>query len=121
GRAGGVVLRMDDFTVVERRGGVFETTFPYVPGLLTFREAPALLRVFAKVKSEPDVVVIDGHGFSHPRRCGLACHIGLWLNRPCLGCAKSRLIGTFKRLGATAGSRSFLVDRDEMIGAVVRT
>jgi deoxyribonuclease V len=118
---GVVVLRMADLSVVEQRRVVCETTFPYVPGLLSFRETPALLKAFALVESEPDVVVLDGHGYAHPRRFGFACHVGLWLNRPCLGCAKSRLIGTFKRLGTKAESRAALVDHDEIIGAVVRT
>jgi deoxyribonuclease V len=119
--AGVVVLRMSDLKVVERCGATFETRFPYVPGLLSFREAPALLKVFAMVESEPDVVVLDGHGFAHPRRFGLACHVGMWLNRPCLGCAKSRLTGTFKRLGVNAGARTKLTDEDEVIGTVLRT
>jgi deoxyribonuclease V len=119
--AGVVVLRMADLTVVERRGATFETRFPYVPGLLSFREAPALLKVFAMVQSEPDVVVLDGHGFAHPRRFGLACHVGLWLNRPCLGCAKSVLTGTSKRLGVKEESRTTLTDKGDIIGAVVRT
>jgi deoxyribonuclease V len=119
--AGVVVLRMADLTVIERRGVEFKTRFPYVPGLLSFRETPALLKAFALVESEPDVVVCDGHGFAHPRRFGLACHVGLWLNRPCLGCAKSRLTGTFKRLGIKALSRTPLIDKDEIIGTVFRT
>src|SRR6516165_7875798 len=77
--AGVVVLRMADLTIVERREAIRETTFPYVPGLLSFREAPALLDALAQVESAPDAVVLDGHGFAHPRRFGLACHIGLWL------------------------------------------
>ena len=119
--AGVVVLRMTDLAVIERRGVEFITQFPYVPGLLSFRETPALLKAFALVESEPDVVVLDGHGMAHPRRFGFACHIGLWLNRPCIGCAKSKLTGTFKRLGQKAESRTPLVDKDEIIGAVVRT
>jgi len=119
--AGVVVLRMADLTVVERRSVVFETRFPYIPGLLSFRETPALLEVLAQVESEPDVVMLDGHGFAHPRRFGFACHVGLWLNRPCLGCAKSRLVGSFKLPGLRAGSRVPLVDRGEVIGRVVRT
>jgi deoxyribonuclease V len=119
--AGVVVLRMADLTVVEHQGTTFETRFPYVPGLLSFREAPALLKVFAMLESEPDVVVCDGHGYAHPRRFGLACHVGLWLNRPCLGCAKSRLTGTFKRLGQKAEARTPLTDAEEIIGSVVRT
>src|SRR5947209_7570346 len=101
--AGVVVLRMEDMTVVEKQGVVAEATFPYVPGLLSFREAPAVLEAFAKVESEPDVVMLDGQGIAHPRRLGLACHIGLWLDRPCFGCAKSRLTGTYKDLDRPAG------------------
>jgi deoxyribonuclease V len=119
--AGVVVLRLPDLSIVEEQRAILETEFPYIPGLLSFREAPALLAAFAKVESEPGVVMLDGHGFSHPRRFGLACHIGLWLDRPCLGCAKSRLIGTFGRLGRKVGARAALVDREEVIGAVVRT
>jgi deoxyribonuclease V len=119
--AGVVVLRLPELTVVEKVEAVWESAFPYVPGLLSFREAPALLAAFANVESDPDVVMLDGHGYSHPRRFGLACHIGLWLNRPCLGCAKSRLIGTFGRLGKKVGARAALVDREEIVGAVVRT
>jgi deoxyribonuclease V len=89
--------------------------------LLSFRETPALLKAFALVESEPDVVVLDGHGTAHPRRFGFACHVGLWLNRPCIGCAKSRLTGTFKRLGQKAESRTPLTDDSEIIGSVVRT
>jgi len=119
--AGVVVLRMKDLAIVERRGAVRKANFPYVPGLLSFREAPALLDALALVESEPDVVFLDGHGFAHPRRFGLACHVGLWLNRPCLGCAKSLLTGTFGRLGKRGGSRARLVDEGEILGSVVRT
>jgi deoxyribonuclease V len=116
-----VVLRMSDLQVVEDQGAVRETTFPYVPGLLSFREAPVLLEAFAKVQAEPDVVVLDGQGLAHPRRLGLACHLGLWLERPCLGCAKSRLVGRFKEPGPIPGAVSPLLDGDEVVGQVVRT
>ena len=89
--AGVVVLRTSDWTVVEKQGAVGESTFPYIPGLLSFREAPILLEAFAKLESEPDVFMFDGQGTAHPRRFGLACHMGLWLDRPSLGCAKSLL------------------------------
>jgi deoxyribonuclease V len=119
--AGVVVLRMPDLTLIEEQGAVRRTSFPYVPGLLSFREAPVLLDAFAKVKSAPDVVMLDGQGIAHPRRLGLACHIGLWLDRPCLGCAKSLLIGKFNEPGLKAGSVSPLEDHGEVIGHVVRT
>src|SRR5262249_42708067 len=92
--AGVVVL--GDGNVIETQGLVAEATFPYRTGLLSFREGPALLQVFARVQSEPDLILIDGAGYAHPRRFGLACHIGLWLDRPCIGCAKTRLIGEFQ-------------------------
>ena len=119
--AGVVVLRMDDLTVVEQQGVVREVSFPYVPGLLSFRETPVLLEAFAKIESEPDAVILDGHGFSHPRRFGFACHLGLWLDRPAVGCAKTRLIGTYKDPGRKAGSVAPLKDKDDVIGQVVRT
>lgn len=119
--AGVVVLRLPECTVVERQGAVCETSFPYVPGLLSFREAPALLKALARVESEPDAVMLDGQGTAHPRRFGLACHVGLWLDRPCLGCAKSRLTGMFHDLGRQAGDQAPLLAGDEVLGMVVRT
>jgi deoxyribonuclease V len=119
--AGVVVLRTDDFRVVERRAAVAESTFPYVPGLLSFREAPVLLRALELVESEPDAVLCDGQGIAHPRRLGLASHVGLWLDRPCLGCAKSKLTGRYTEPGPHAGDRSPLTDRGVRIGSVVRT
>jgi deoxyribonuclease V len=119
--AGVVVLRTADLTIVEQRGAVRETSFPYVPGLLSFREAPALLEAFAQVEAEPDAVMLDGQGLAHPRRLGLACHIGLCLDRPCLGCAKSRLIGQYREPERGAGSLTELRDREEVVGYVVRT
>lgn len=97
-------------------------SFPYIPGLLSFREAPALLRAFLKLKQEPDVIFIDGHGLSHPRSAGVACHIGLSLDRPVIGCAKSVLVGTYKDPAPSRGSVSHLCDREgRVIGAAVRT
>jgi len=119
--AGVVVLNMEDLTVIETQGVMRETAFPYIPGLLSFRETPPLLEAFANLKCEPDLVMIDGHGYSHPRRCGYASHVGLWLDRPCIGCAKTRLIGTYEEPGRKAGCVSPLQDHDEVIGQVVRT
>jgi deoxyribonuclease V len=119
--AGVVVLRAPDWAVVERKGAVRESPFPYIPGLLSFREAPALLDAFAKVESEADVVMFDGQGIAHPRRLGIAAHIGLWLDRPSIGCAKSRLCGHYQEPGPQAGSVAALVDHGEVIGEVVRT
>jgi deoxyribonuclease V len=119
--AGVVVVRLKDGEVIERSGVITKTAFPYIPGLLSFREAPAALQAFAKLKHRPDAVLLDGQGFAHPRRIGLASHIGIWLNLPCVGCAKSRLIGEFKAPKREAGSWSDLIDKGEVIGRVVRT
>ncbi len=118
--AGVVVLRADDLSVVERKGAVGEAEFPYVPGFLSFREAPILLQAFAKLEHTPDVVMCDGQGLAHPRRLGIACHLGLWLNVPTLGCGKTRLVGRFKEPEREAGSSTPLEDRGELIGRVVR-
>jgi deoxyribonuclease V len=119
--AGVVVIRTDDLSIVERRGAVLDSPFPYIPGLLSFREAPALLEAFARVQSNPEAVMVDGQGIAHPRRLGIASHVGLWLDLPCIGCAKSLLTGRYKEPAREAGSTSPLRDRDEVIGQVVRT
>jgi deoxyribonuclease V len=119
--AGVVVWRVADGKVIERQSAVTETHFPYIPGLLSFREAPALLAAFARVESEPDVVMIDGQGIAHPRRMGIASHIGLWLDRPTVGCAKSKLYGRYEEPAPEAGSTSPLLAGKQEIGEVVRT
>ena len=119
--AGVVVLRAGDFSVVERRAAVAQVDFPYTPGLLSFREAPVLLAALAKVEHTPDVVVCDGQGIAHPRRLGLASHVGLFLDRPCVGCAKSKLTGKYEEPGPEPGSRSPLLYRGQVIGSAVRT
>lgn len=116
-----VVLRADTGAVVERVGVSREVTFPYVPGLLSFREAPPLLDAFARLATVPDVVLCDGQGIAHPRRLGIACHLGLWLDLPTIGCAKSRLCGRFDPVGPRRGDRSPLHDRGDVVGSVVRT
>lgn len=116
-----VVLRLPDFELVETAADFQKVTFPYIPGLLSFREAPACLAAVEKLKSRPDVFIIDGQGIAHPRRLGLAAHLGLFFDRPTIGCAKSRLIGTFKDPPAQKGSYSLLKDDNDVIGAAVRT
>ncbi|HNS19756.1 MAG TPA: endonuclease V [Sedimentisphaerales bacterium] len=98
-----------------------ETRFPYIPGLLSFREAPVCLEAVGKLSREPDLYVIDGQGVAHPRRLGLAAHLGLFFDKPTVGCAKSRLIGTFDEPSEEKGAWSPLRDGEEVIGAVVRT
>lgn len=95
--------------------------FPYVPGLLSFRECPAILAAFEKLTIRPDLVMVDGAGIAHPRRLGIAAHLGLLLDKPTIGCAKSRLIGTHDEPHERAGCYTDLWDKEELIGAVLRT
>lgn len=96
-------------------------TFPYVPGLLSFRECPAVLAAFKKLRQRPDACIMDGHGRAHPRRLGYASHAGMWLGLPTIGCAKSRFCGEYKEPAARIGSTRQLMDKTEVIGRVVRT
>ncbi|WP_435017148.1 deoxyribonuclease V [Tundrisphaera sp. TA3] len=116
-----VVVDYANFDLVERVGLAAPARFPYVPGLLSFREAPALLEAFGRLKARPDAVLCDGQGIAHPRRLGIASHLGLWLDLPTVGCAKSLLCGTFEEPGEERGDRSPLVHRGEVIGTVLRT
>jgi deoxyribonuclease V len=116
-----VVLRASDWSIVEKQEVICGAPFPYIPGLLSFREAPALLQAFAKLKTKPDVVMIDGQGIAHPRRMGIASHVGLFLDIPTVGCAKSRLIGVYKEPGRRRGSLAPLRDKEDVIGSIVRT
>jgi deoxyribonuclease V len=95
--------------------------FPYVPGLLAFRELPALLEAYGELEEEPDLLLVDGHGLAHPRRCGIACHLGLELDRPAIGCGKTLLVGEHRAPGWRRGGRARLVHRGEVVGACVRT
>jgi deoxyribonuclease V len=95
--------------------------FPYIPGLLSFREAPAILAAFEKLIHPPDLLIIDGHGIAHPRRFGIACHIGLLLDVPTIGCAKTMLVGEYDEPGPEQGAFSYLKEQGEIIGAVLRT
>jgi deoxyribonuclease V len=121
--AGLVVLRLPTLEVVEEVGVVSETRFPYVPGLLSFRETPSVLEAWAKLKTEPDAVMFDGQGIAHPRRVGIASHVGLLINRPTFGCAKSVLVGKYEEPDAERGSWTPLVDpkNNETVGAALRT
>jgi deoxyribonuclease V len=119
GRAGQPVSF--EFEFIETVSATQETEFPYIPGLLSFREAPACLEAVQKLTAQPEVFMVDGQGVAHPRRLGLASHLGLFLDKPTVGCAKSRLIGTFAEPGREKGAYSPLRDRGEVIGAVVRT
>ena len=120
--AGVVVMSFPELRVVEEKGLELALSFPYIPGLLSFRESPVLLKVFENLKHEPDLVLIDGQGLAHPRRFGIACHLGLLLDKPTIGCAKSRLFGQYKDPLSERGSFSHLHDDDgNVVGAVLRT
>ena len=120
-RAAVVVVTFPGFLVVEIATAERPTPFPYVPGLLSFREGPVLEEAFGRLKAEPDAFLFDGMGTAHPRRIGIASHIGLWLERPTIGVGKTRLVGTNAPLNEEKGAHVPLIDRGEIIGAVVRT
>jgi deoxyribonuclease V len=116
-----VVLKYPELELVEAKVVTDRIGFPYVPGLLSFREAPLTLAACESLTVTPDLIMVDGQGIAHPRRMGLASHLGLFLDTPTIGCAKSRLCGHHEVPGAEAGNYAELVDGGEVIGAVLRT
>ena len=116
-----VVLSFPELSVVEVRGFEAPLTFPYVPGLLAFREIPPLVGALEEVRSEVDAVIFDAQGIAHQRGLGLASHLGLFLDVPSVGCAKSRLVGVHEEPGVEKGSATDLVYRGKVVGKVVRT
>ncbi|HSC48099.1 MAG TPA: deoxyribonuclease V [Gammaproteobacteria bacterium] len=120
-RAAAVVLDFPNLDLLDYAIAERPTDFPYVPGLLSFREVPALLLALGKLRHAPDLLLCDGQGYAHPRRFGLACHLGVATGLPSIGVAKSRLIGRPREPGYRSGSRAPLKDGDEVIGAVLRT
>lgn len=116
-----VAMQFPALEIIEAAYGSAPVTFPYVPGLLTFREAPAILDAFDRLAIKPDVVLFDGQGIAHPRRFGLASHLGVLLDRPSIGVAKSRLTGKYQEPKNEFGAWSPLVDRGEVVGAAVRS
>ena len=121
-RAAVVLLSYPELEMLERHVYEEPLRMPYIPGLLSFREAPCVLGAFARLRRQPDVVMVDGQGIAHPRRLGIASHLGLWLDVPTIGCAKSILVGhQVGDLSEEMGSWVPLLDRGETIGAAVRT
>ncbi len=116
-----VVLNYPELRVVETKIAQGKLDFPYVPGLLSFRESPLTLAACQRLTVTPDLVLVDGQGIAHPRRLGLASHLGLFLNTPTIGCAKSLLCGKHEMPGEESGSHTEIVDRGETIGAALRT
>jgi deoxyribonuclease V len=116
-----VVLSFPDLTIVETVTARQPTPFAYIPGLLSFREGPVLVEAFERLQSTPDVLIFDGMGRAHPRRIGIAAHMGLWIERPTIGCGKTHLIGRYEEPPLQRGSYSQLTDRGETLGVVLRT
>lgn len=119
--AGAVVMAYPDLEVVDQAWVAGTARFPYIPGLLSFRELPLLLQVLRRIRIHPHIILCDGQGIAHPRRMGLASHLGLLTETPTIGCAKTRLVGTFHEVGYHRGAYSFLRCKGETLGAVLRT
>ena len=120
-RAAAVILNYPELKVTEIETAEDKINFPYIPGLLSFRESPLVLTACQKLSTDPDLILIDGQGIAHPRRFGIASHIGLLLNIPTIGCAKSRLCGTHTPVLAEAGAYAEVTDNGEVIGVALRT
>lgn len=116
-----VVLDSETMEIIERASSSGMTDFPYIPGLLTFREGPILLEAFRKLSFSPDIIIFDGQGIAHPRGIGLASHMGLFLDTPSIGCAKTRLVGSYDEPGNDPGAYSPLFYQEKVTGAVLRT
>lgn len=116
-----VVVTFPELAPVETVTASQPTPFPYIPGLLSFREGPVLEEAFGKLETEPDVFIFDGMGRAHPRRIGIATHMGLWLNKPTIGCGKTLLIGKYVEPGSEKGAFTDLIDKGERIGVTLRT
>lgn len=119
--AGVVVYRFPGLEELERCSARRRLRFPYVPGLLSFRESPVLLAAFARLRTEPDLILIDGHGRAHPRLFGIACHMGLLLEKPTIGCAKSLLVGEHENPQPQSGATAPLFFKGRRVGVVLRT
>ena len=116
-----IIFSFPELIPVERAWATDRLKFPYIPGLLSFRESPVLLQAFEKIRTEPDVIFIDGHGIAHPRGLGIASHLGLLLDKPTVGCAKSRLVGTYEEPAGARGQWSPLLHEGQTVGAALRT
>jgi deoxyribonuclease V len=116
-----VVFSLEDLKIIEEVTTVQPERFPYFPGLLSFREGPSIMEALSRLKTIPDILMVDGQGIAHPRRFGLASHIGLLTGIPAIGCAKTRLIGDYQEPHRTRGSTADLTAEGDIIGAVVRT
>lgn len=119
--AAAVVLDYRNLELIDEATASLPLTFPYIPGLLSFREAPAILNALARLKKLPDVLIVDGHGYAHPRRFGIACHLGVLLDLPTIGLAKSILVGKIGHLDEVEGSRAEIIEEEQVLGLALRT
>ncbi|MCB7128400.1 MAG: deoxyribonuclease V [Candidatus Brocadiales bacterium] len=119
--AGVIIMDFRSMDIIEEATAAAEATFPYIPGLLSFREAPVLLKAFSAIERTPDVILFDGQGIAHPRGVGLASHMGLVLDKPSIGCAKKLLIGEHKPVRDKVGAFSYIIHKRRRIGAALRT
>ena len=120
-QAAAAVMSYPGLEVIEMVRARQRTAYPYIPGLLSFREGPVLEEVFRRLSAEPDVFIFDGMGQIHPRRMGIAAHLGLWLGRPTVGCGKTHFIGDYEEPAKERGSSAVLTYRGERLGVVLRT
>lgn len=120
-RAVVVVLKFPELELIEKAEALMPVQFPYVPGLLSFREIPVAVKALEKLQTAPDLILCDGQGIAHPRRFGIACHLGLITDLPTIGVAKSILVGKFETLGETRGSTAELIHKKEKVGVALRT
>lgn len=116
-----VILDADTLEVIETVIAEDKAQFPYIPGLFSFRELPSLIKAFAKLNHTPDLIVCDGQGYAHPRRFGLACHLGVIFDVPTIGCGKTRLLGEHEEPSKERSATAPLIDNDEVVGNVLRT
>lgn len=116
-----IVMTLKNHRILEIATAKSRVTFPYIPGLLSFRECPVVLKAFKRLQYRPDCLLCDGQGIAHPRRFGLACHLGLLLDLPSIGCAKSLLVGEYREPGEHRGSSQILYHKGERVGMILRT
>ena len=115
------LYKYPEISLIEETHAVTETLFPYIPGFLSFREGPSIITALKGLKRKPDIILFDGQGIAHPKKLGIASHVGVLLNIPTIGCAKSRLIGTYKEPGPKKGTCSSLLYKKQVVGVVLRT
>jgi len=116
-----VVMEIFEYVTIESSFHTETISFPYIPGFLAFREGKLIIKAMKKIRCNPDVFIVDGHGIAHPERMGLASYIGVCINKPVIGCAKSLLTGRYKIPGNNKGDYTFIMDDEKIVGAAVRT